>query len=179
MIRKSIARAYARAIIKSVKSDQELIEIKNQLEEVFEFVSSSRELFELLSKPIISVEKRKELLNKIISKLKTGKIATNLLNLLVSGYRINYLSHIIDILKEEIDRKEGIIRGEFVTANSVDELILRRAEERLSRLLNRKVVLKNTIDKNIIGGAIVRIGSIEIDGSVARRIKSIENINIF
>jgi len=179
MIKKSIARTYARALIKSVTSDRELVEVKNQLEDVYECISSNSELSELLSKPITSVEKRRELLNNLTTKLNTGKMVSNLLNLLVSGYRLNYLGQIVQIIKEEIDRKDGIIRGEFITANQVEAQIIKRAEEKLSKILDKKVVLNNVIDKDIIGGAIIRIGSIEIDGSVVRRIESIENINIF
>lgn len=179
MIRKSIARTYARALIKSAKSDAELKGFKDQLKEVADIISSSSELEEMLTKPILSVEKRKNLLESIINKVNCHKIIGNLLMALLSNYRLNHLKLIIQIINDEIDSKEGIIRGEFVSANKVDEVLIKKAETELSKILNKKIILNPVIKKEIIGGAIIKIGSIEIDGSILRRINSIENINVF
>ncbi|MGC8928381.1 MAG: ATP synthase F1 subunit delta [Myxococcota bacterium] len=179
MIRKSIARTYARALIKSASTDAELKDFRNQLKEVSDIISSSPDLEEMLSKPILSVEKRRSLLDNIISRINCHRIVSNLCMAMLANYRLNHLGSVIQIIDEEIDRKEGIIRGEFITANKVDESLIRKAEGELSKILNRKIILSPVIQKEIIGGAIIRIGSVEIDGSILRRINSIENINIF
>ncbi len=178
MIKKSIARTYARALIKSASNDSQLKEFRNQLNMVSEAISSSAELEELLSKPVLPVEKRKKLLESIISKMNCHSIVSNLLAAMLSNYRLNHLRQVIDIIDEDIDRKEGVLRGEFITASPVDASLVKKAESELSGVLGKKVVLSPKIRKEIIGGAIIRIGSLEIDGSVLRRINTIENINI-
>ncbi len=70
------------------------------------------------------------------------------------------------------------MRGDFITANPVDESVIRKAEGELSKIVGKKIILKPVINREIIGGAIIKIGSVEIDGSVLRRINTIANINI-
>lgn len=178
MIKKGIARTYARALIKSSSSDEELKHFRNQIKEVAEIIFSSPILEEILSKPLLSVEKRKQLFEEIIQKVGCEKIVKNLLMAMLSNYRLNHLKLVVDIIDEEIDRKEGVVRGEFITTNPVDSSIIKKAENELSKILNKKVVLTSVLNKEIIGGAIIKIGSIEIDGSILRRINAIENINI-
>lgn len=179
MIKKGIARTYAKAIIKSAPDDSTLKEWRRQLVEVSDVISSSAQLEELLIKPVLPVERRKELLNTILSKVGCDKVVSNLLNLMLQNYRLNHLKLLIELIDEEIDKKEGIVRGEFITAYPVERELVERAEEELSKILNKKVILNHLIRKEIIGGAIIKIGSMEIDGSILRRINSIETINIF
>ncbi|MCX7957760.1 MAG: ATP synthase F1 subunit delta [Deltaproteobacteria bacterium] len=178
MIKKSIARTYARAIIKSASDDTELKEFREQLKVISETISLSPELEEMLSKPVLTVEKRKKLLGTIVEKVKCHSIVSNLLDAMLANYRLNHLPLVINIINEEIDRKEGVLRGEFITANPVDSSLIRKAETELSGVLGKKIILSPVIKKEIIGGAVIKIGSLEIDGSVLRRINTIENINI-
>ncbi len=179
MIKKGLARAYARALIKSAKNDDQLKSFLRELIDIADVLRENKELYEMLMKPVLSNEKRKELLQKLINKMGLSSTIINLLNMLLQNYRLSYVEQIIKIIEEEIDRKEGIIRGEFISANNIDIGIINRAQENLSRLLGKKVLLVPKVQKEIIGGAIIKIGSLEIDGSVLRRINSIDNINIF
>ncbi len=178
MIKKSVARTYARALIKSAQDDSMLLSFKNQLRDVSDIIFSSPEIEEILSKPALGIDKRRRLLEDIIKKVGCHRVVSNLLMALLSNYRLKYIKIIISIIEEEIDRKEGVLRGDFITANPVEGSIVQKAERELSKILGKKVILNPFINKDIIGGAIIRIGSVEIDGSVLRRINTIENINI-
>ena len=162
----------------SASNDNMLKEFKNQLKDITEIIFSSPELEEVLSKPVLSVEKRRRLLEGIINKIGCHKSVSNLLLVMLANYRLNYIKIITGIVEEEIDRREGVLRGEFITANPVDSFVIHRAEDELSKILGKKIIFNSIVNKEIIGGAVIRIGSVEIDGSVLRRINTIENINI-
>lgn len=179
MIRKGLAKAYARALIKSAQKDDSLKRYCEDLRDIAEILASNGELSEILMKPILSSEKRMELLQKLIDKAGVSKIIANLLTVLLQNYRLGYIDQIVRLIEEEIDRREGIIRGEFVCADVIEPGVINRAQDELSRLLGRKIILSPRIQKEIIGGAIIKIGSLEIDGSVLRRINSIGNIKVF
>lgn len=172
-----MSKAYARALIKSAKSNDELKRYLNDLRDIVEILASNQDLSEILMKPILSNEKRRELLQKLIDKVGTNKIVANLLGILLQNYRLNCIDQIICLIEEEIDRREGVVRGEFISADVVDPAVISRAQDSLSRLFNKNVILTPRIQKEIIGGAIIKVGSIEIDGSILRRINSIDNIN--
>ncbi len=108
MIKKSLARTYARALIKSATDDNMLRELRDQLRDVAEIISSSPELEEMLSKPILGIEKRRRILESIISKVGCSKIVSNLLIAMLSNYRLHYINLITGIIDEEIDQKEGV-----------------------------------------------------------------------
>ncbi|MCX7944297.1 MAG: ATP synthase F1 subunit delta [Deltaproteobacteria bacterium] len=178
MIKKSAARAYARAIIKSSSSEEELRSFRDQLVSVLNTISSSLELGEVLSKPVLAIDKRKSILENVLKKLGCHRVVSNLVMVMFSNYRLHYLKSVVEIIDEEIDKKEGVLRGEFISAYPIDASLISKAEKELSDIIGKKVILNSVIRKEIIGGAIVKIGSLELDGSVLRRINSLENITI-
>ena len=56
---------------------------------------------------------------------------------------------------------------------------LKKIEEKISQELNKKITLKNLIDKELIGGFKVVVGSIVIEDSVKSELKAIKNSLIF
>lgn len=179
MSRRGLAKAYARALIKSAQNDDSLKRYCEELRDIAEMLASNRDLSEILMRPVLSSEKRMDLLQKLIDKIGVSKVVANLLTVLLQNYRLEYIDQIVRLVEEEVDRREGIIRGEFVSADVIEPEVINRAQYELSRLLGRKIVLTPRIQKEIIGGAIIKVGSLEIDGSVSRRINSIGNIKVF
>jgi F-type H+-transporting ATPase subunit delta len=68
-----------------------------------------------------------------------------------------------------LDIKLNRIRASITLARNPDEKLQRTIEENLSRQLDKKVIAEYSVEPEILGGAIVRVGERVLDGSVRRR----------
>ena len=77
-----------------------------------------------------------------------------------------------DIAREYLgllDVKLQRVRAGVTLARTPDEKQQRAIQEMLSRQLNKQVIAAFSVDPEILGGAIVRVGDRVLDGSVRRR----------
>ena len=68
-----------------------------------------------------------------------------------------------------LDQKLDRVRAGVTLARTPDERLKKAIQEALSRQLGKQVIPAFTVDPEILGGAIVRVGERVLDGSVRRR----------
>jgi F-type H+-transporting ATPase subunit delta len=68
-----------------------------------------------------------------------------------------------------LDVKLNRIRAGVTLARTPDEALKRSIQENLSRQLDKQVIASFSVDPEILGGAVVRLGDRVLDGSVRRR----------
>jgi F-type H+-transporting ATPase subunit delta len=68
-----------------------------------------------------------------------------------------------------LDVKLNRLRAGVTLARTPDEALKRSIQENLSRQLDKQVIASFSVDPEILGGAIVRLGDRVLDGSVRRR----------
>jgi F-type H+-transporting ATPase subunit delta len=72
----------------------------------------------------------------------------------------------LDLLDQKLDR----VRAGVTLARAPDEKLKRAIQEGLSRQLGKQVIPAFSVDPEILGGTIVRVGERVLDGSLRRRI---------
>jgi len=68
-----------------------------------------------------------------------------------------------------LDQKLNRVRAGVVLSRTPDDRLKRTIQELLSRQLGKQVIPAFTVDPEILGGAVVRVGERVLDGSVRRR----------
>jgi F-type H+-transporting ATPase subunit delta len=68
-----------------------------------------------------------------------------------------------------LDQKLDRLRAGVILARTPDEKLKRDIQDLLSRQLRKQVIPAFTVDPEILGGAIIRVGERVLDGSVRRR----------
>ena len=71
----------------------------------------------------------------------------------------------MNLLDQKLDR----VRAGVTLAQDADEKLKRSIQESLSRQLGKQVIPAFTVDPEILGGTIVRVGERVLDGSLRRR----------
>lgn len=71
----------------------------------------------------------------------------------------------LDLLDQKLDR----VRAGVTLARKPDEQLKRSIQEALSRQLGKEVIPAFSVEPEILGGAIVRVGERVLDGSLRRR----------
>ncbi len=82
---------------------------------------------------------------------------------------------IADEFKDAADEYRGIMKAKVQTAFDTSGERLKRLKERLEQWLGKRVELEVEVVPEILGGAIVQIGSQIADGSIKGRLDQMRN----
>jgi F-type H+-transporting ATPase subunit delta len=91
------------------------------------------------------------------------------LQALVKRGRHRLLREIAQEYMALLDLKFDRLRAGVTLARTPDEQLKRTIQDLLSRRLEKQVIASYSVDPEILGGAIVRVGERVLDGSVRRR----------
>jgi F-type H+-transporting ATPase subunit delta len=91
------------------------------------------------------------------------------LQALVKRGRHRVLREIAHEYMELLDQKLSRVRAGVTLARTPDEKLQRTIQESLSRQLEKQVIAAYSVDPEILGGAIIRVGERVLDGSLRRR----------
>ena len=90
---------------------------------------------------------------------------------------MNVLPQILVALRRMVEELEGIERVEVVVPMSLPDTQKDLLRTVLERKTGKQVVLEETVDPDVLGGVVVRVGSTVYDGSVRTQIHQIrENL---
>ena len=143
MIKSQVGRRYSKAIF-------DIAEEKNQVKEIYELLNSAMVLYRtdkgfknFIRNPLINNEEKKLVLNEIFGKDNSDKIY----------YRKNRILDVRATFTKELTEEQK-----------------KKLIDKLSQKTGKEINLEIKIDKNILGGGIIRIGDKIIDGSIRREL---------
>lgn len=94
--------------------------------------------------------------------------------LLLKRKRLFQINNIRDIFKKLSEKKEGLERVEVISAIPLEKSFLENFRPSLEKKLKNKVAFTQTTDPSILGGAIFRFGSMQIDASTKSRLAGLK-----
>jgi len=100
----------------------------------------------------------------------------NLLALLIKNDRIGEVKDVAATYRVEMQERRGIRPVEIVTAHELDEKDRAGLVDGVSKLAGAQIQASFKLDKSILGGTVVRIGSTVYDGSVRGRLERLKEV---
>ena len=134
----------------------------------------SAELREFFENPAIPAVQKVEILDKLNAKLKLQKELRNLIAVLISNDRIAHVGEVAQAYRRLLQEQMGIRPAEIVTARELDTKEREELVAEIAKLAGSKIEASFALDKSILGGAVVRIGSTVYDGSVRGRLERLK-----
>lgn len=169
MIRR-FARPYARAIVDVAGSPAKANEVRGELMRFAVALRSSRELQDLYASPAIHMDTKATITAQLAKKMQASDLATKTLDVLVRNHRINALDAILEALAELVNSALGVAVAHVRSAKSLSPEEIGELATTLSKRTGKKVELDIRTDTKLLGGFIVKIGSVVWDASVAGKI---------
>ena len=130
------------------------------------------EVKEVLESPIIVPSKKTKIIHGILEK-NVEKITLALADLLIKNGRENYLAAVARVFIDETLKFKGITETYLTTAVQVNDKSRKEIIEMISSVFKTKVQLRESIDKDIIGGFILKVNDNFIDASVRNKLRKI------
>jgi F-type H+-transporting ATPase subunit delta len=168
---------YARAFADVVTAEKlDTAALDRQMDDFLATWDASAELRELFANPAVAVPQKIAVLDKMNAKLKLQKELRNLLAVLIKNDRIGEVKDVAAAYRVEMQERRGIRPVEIVTARELDEKDRAGLVDGVSKLAGAQIQASFKLDKSILGGTVVRIGSTVYDGSVRGRLERLKAV---
>lgn len=163
---------YAQAFLDVVSSAKlDPAAVNRQLQDFAATWDGSAELQTFLTNPAVAAQQKITILDKLNEKLGLQKEVRNLLAVLIDNDRIGGVKEVIAAYRQALQARMGVQQAEIVTARELNAAEKDALLAGAGNLAGGKVEASFRLDQNILGGAVVRIGSTVYDGSVRGRLQ--------
>lgn len=168
------SKRYAVALFDTVQNEQ-LDALLADAQSLSGVISESAELDTLLKSPLTKNELKANILMKTVEGLPSQKILVGLVNTLKKNKRLNLFSSVLQEFQDVLFEKRGYQKAKVTTAHTIDEATKKNIQDLLHNQYGSKLNLEFQINKSLLGGMTVVIGSKMIDLSIANQVSKFTN----
>jgi F-type H+-transporting ATPase subunit delta len=164
---KEVSKIYAGALLDIGVENNILPRIGEELGSLVELISKEKDFMLFMNAPVISKDKKKELIDSLFS----GKFCpdmVNFLKVLIDNDRQSLMPEINNYLIDLINQKNNRQKVKVITSVKLEANVLKRIEKAIGEKLKKDVFIEEFVDKSILGGIVIRIDDTFIDGSIAK-----------
>jgi len=168
----TIARPYAKALFELARDSGKFDAWSGRLD-FWSALVAHPDMANRLEAPGFTHQERASMLEKVDDQMDDeGK---NFIRLLAENNRLGMMGDIRDTFEVLRAEEEGEIDATVATAFPLTDAQRQNIVDALGKRLNRKVRLIETVDEDLIGGAVIRAGDLVIDGSLKGRVENMAN----
>ena len=164
-----IAQVYARSLFEVAEEHDKIDVVREQLAQFTDALAESRELELFFFSPYFSTEEKKEGLDKAVDG--ADELVRNFFAVLIENHRMPALMRV----RREYDRlwqeANQLLPVQVTSAIELDETVTRQIGEEIGRQTGRKVELSTTVDPDVLGGIVLRVGNSILDASIRTRLE--------
>ncbi len=169
-----IAITYARALYEAAAEARCVEKVRDDAEKIRNLLKESNDWVVYLANPMIADGDKKDVLEKIVQKLKLNKDTCHCLSVIFENGRFADLSGIIDAFFHVYYRMNGYEEVEVETVKQLSATQNKKLQQNLEKMLDKKVVVTYKITPELIGGLRIKFGSEMIDNSLVSKLNRLE-----
>lgn len=170
-----IAQTYAKALYEASVVDNTLEKVFNDCLLINDAFSEAKELY-ILNNPELKQSQKTEIISKIAKSLKVSKTSENFLLTLVENNRFGDISIIFEHFLQLYHKKQGILEVSVQSVLPLNEKQQEKLKSGLEKILKQKIIIKQKINKDILGGLIIEYASNMIDDSIKGKLNRLEQV---
>jgi F-type H+-transporting ATPase subunit delta len=174
LIGSKVSKRYAKALFSLGQEDGNFEQYGENLFEFVKFFQDNEDFRNVVSNPIFALEDRRKILKIVLGKSDFSGLMKNFLNLLLDKNRIGDIEAVADYYSGLTDEASGIARAEIITARPLRDEILGGIEKSLEGLTSKQIKIEIREDRDLIGGIIVRIDDLVLDGSIRAQLEGLK-----
>jgi F-type H+-transporting ATPase subunit delta len=171
MIRLTIAKKYAKALLEIGLKDGNYEPVGQDLDKIADLLKESRELRGALWSPVFPKPTRKE----IGERLGLATTTIEFIQLLIQKKRIDLFIEITRVYRDLDDEVAGRTRATLVIPLELPSDLVQEIKNQMKSLTGKDVILSLEKDPSLIGGFFTKIGNGVYDGSLRTQLTKLRD----
>lgn len=167
-----IAGRYTKALFSLADTRGALDKVKNDMEYLYQVFRESKPFQVLLDNPVLRPSQKIRIFNEVFPEL--HPLSRSTVEIIFKNRREDILPFVALDFIEKYFRARNISRVIIKTAVSISSQNLERIKRILTEQLRNEIIVTTEVDSALIGGFILRIADNEIDASVRRKLKKLQ-----
>ena len=167
---------YSRALFEISKESDELDKVENDVKNFQLLIQSSSEIKNFVKDPTQTIDQQTEVINLLAKKLEFSKILINFFLLLVKKRRIFFSEKITNSFLRLCSKKRGEVKVSLISSKELTKKDLDEISKELSQSMGAILKFDYKVDKELIGGLKLQLGSFMIDTSIKNKLKKYKQL---
>lgn len=166
-----IARVYARSLFEVAKEQDKLDVVREQLGQFAEALDANHDVSTFFFAPYFSTEEKEQGLGKLLDGVDPA--VENFLQLLIENHRMPAIFRVrreYDVLWEHENKRLPVT---VTSAVELDEATITSIGDAIGKQTGQQIELTSTVDPDVLGGLIVRVGNSILDASIRNRLENL------
>ena len=177
LVVKETVDTYAQVLLDAANAaggQEAVLEVRDQLEVVTKALRSNIDLQVALAEKAYTPEQREELVRNVFTGMHPALVDV----LLVMSERddLELANRVYAAFDGLIEEKLGVVVVDVTTAVPLDDALRETISNKAAQDLGKKVVLRERVDKSILGGIIMSASGRRIDASIATQLDTARTV---
>ena len=162
---------YALALLELSVENSEIDIIEKNILSLIELTKKNSYLSNFLKNPTHNIEIQKKIFSEISKIMSLNKTLSNFLLLIIQKRRIFYLDKILEKFIKLSSKKKGIIDAILISSKELSQSERDLINKEVSNAVNSNLEFSFKLDKKLISGVKIQVGSLLIDTSLSNKLR--------
>ena len=167
----AIATVYGRSLFEVAESHDKLDVVREQLGQFADALAAERNLEVFFFSPYFSTQEKIDGLHKAVSD--ADPVVMNFLELLVEKHRMPVIFRVRREYDRLWDEANQLMPVQITSAVELSDKVVKRIEKRIAEQTGQKIQTTTTVDPDVLGGLVVRVGNTVLDASIRHRLEQL------
>jgi len=170
----NVAKRYAGSLLTMAQDKKAVEKVEQDIQDLRLMLLNSKDLSDSLINPIVSKSEKNAVLQAIAKKAKFQTLTSNFLGVVADNGRAFLMREIIHAFETLLRDARGQVEASIESAVALTPAQTKKLQEELSKAMGSAVALNVTVNKDLLGGMVVTVGSKMIDDSVRRKLERLQ-----
>jgi F-type H+-transporting ATPase subunit delta len=172
-IQASLGGRYATALFSLARESKAIDAVEASLATIKATLAESGDFRALTMSPLVRRADAEKAIAATSQSMQLDPITTKFLGVLAHNRRLNQLPATMRAFRGLASTFRGETSAEVTSAHPLSDAQVTELKQQLRQRIGRDVAVELNVDKNLLGGLVVRIGSQMIDSSIRTRLNTL------
>jgi len=175
---KAVADRYAEALLEVASAHNVAQQVKASVDQLGAIIDESADLRLCLANPAVPREKKSAVMEMFLGRMEVAPelrtILRNFVMVVADHRRGALLPEIAISYTQRLNAKLGIAVADVASAGQLSDAERGELEQAFARVTSMKIAANYAVQPELVGGAVVKIGSVIYDGSVKEQLRRMQ-----
>ena len=171
----SLQGRYAAALFDLANESKAVAAVEKDLAALGSALTESADLAELIRNPRLGRDAAATAIGGVAKLLKVSPLTTKFLGVLAGNGRLSKLPQVVSAFAAIAAAARGEVTAEVTSAHPLSAAQTKALAAKLKEREGQDVKITASVDPDLLGGLVVKIGSRQIDSSIRTRLNSLAN----